>query len=45
MAVMNLAELEKQLHGEGFTGTYVWEDGPDCFYSEHSHALKPRTSS
>jgi mannose-6-phosphate isomerase-like protein (cupin superfamily) len=37
---MNIAELEKQLRSEGFRHTYVWEDGPDRWYSEHTHATK-----
>jgi quercetin dioxygenase-like cupin family protein len=34
---MNITELERQLRSEGFCHTYVWEDGPDCRYSEHTH--------
>lgn len=34
---MNLAELEKQLHSEGFRRTYVWQDGPGAFYPDHTH--------
>lgn len=37
---MNIPELEKQLHGEGFRHTYVWEDGPDSSYSDHTHPLE-----
>jgi mannose-6-phosphate isomerase-like protein (cupin superfamily) len=35
---MNPAELEKQLHAEGFGHTYVWQDGPHAHYSDHTHA-------
>ena len=35
---MGISELERQLRSEGFGHTYVWEDGPDCRYSEHTHA-------
>ena len=35
---MNLGDLEKQLRSEGFTHTYVWEDGPSAFYPDHTHA-------
>ena len=35
MAV-KIPELEKQLHSEGFRNTYVWEDGPDRRYSDHT---------
>jgi quercetin dioxygenase-like cupin family protein len=34
---MTVKELEKQLHSEGFTTTYVWEDGPNVFYPDHTH--------
>ena len=37
---MNLTQLEKQLHGEGFRHTFVWEDGPDCRYANHIHAVE-----
>lgn len=32
--------LEKQLHEEGFLHTYVWQDGPNAFYPDHSHATE-----
>jgi len=38
--MMNLPELEKQLHGDGFRHTYVWEDGPDQRYSDHTHPVE-----
>lgn len=34
---MNPIELEKQLSAEGFTHTYVWEDGPGVYYPDHTH--------
>ena len=34
---MNLHDSENQLHTEGFTHTYVWQDGPGAFYPEHTH--------
>jgi quercetin dioxygenase-like cupin family protein len=37
---MNPGQLEKQLHSEGFRHTYVWEDGPDCRYADHTHAVE-----
>lgn len=37
---MKVAELERQLHSEGFSHTYIWEDGPDRFYSEHTHPVE-----
>ncbi len=29
--------LERQLHDEGFLHTYVWQDGPNAFYPDHTH--------
>ena len=36
----NIHELERQLHSQGFRHTYVWEDGPDRHYSDHTHAVE-----
>ena len=33
----NQKSLEGQLHEEGFLHTYVWQDGPNAFYSDHTH--------
>lgn len=38
MASLNESELTKQLAAEGFAHTYVWQDRPNAFYSEHTHA-------
>jgi mannose-6-phosphate isomerase-like protein (cupin superfamily) len=35
---MNEQLLAKQLHEEGFGNTYVWQDGPNAHYSDHTHA-------
>jgi mannose-6-phosphate isomerase-like protein (cupin superfamily) len=35
---MNLAQLEEQLRAEGFGHTYVWQDGPNTHYADHTHA-------
>jgi mannose-6-phosphate isomerase-like protein (cupin superfamily) len=32
--------LERQLHQEGFLHTYVWQDGPNAFYPDHTHAVE-----
>ena len=32
--------LERQLHEEGFLHTYVWQDGPNAFYPDHTHAVE-----
>ncbi|HYL63479.1 MAG TPA: cupin domain-containing protein [Candidatus Methylomirabilis sp.] len=29
--------LAKQLEREGFGHTFVWQDGPNTYYSEHTH--------
>lgn len=29
--------LAKQVEGEGFSHTYVWQDGPNAFYPDHTH--------
>ncbi len=34
---MDRAALEVQLHREGFSRTYIWEDRPDACYSDHMH--------
>jgi quercetin dioxygenase-like cupin family protein len=38
MAAMNERELRKELEAEGFLHTFVWQDGPDAFYPDHTHA-------
>ncbi len=35
---MNESEWEKKLHGEGFRNIFVWRDGPNAHYPEHTHA-------
>jgi mannose-6-phosphate isomerase-like protein (cupin superfamily) len=32
--------LERKLHEEGFLHTYVWQDGPNAFYPDHTHAVE-----
>lgn len=34
---MDVKQLEKQLHAEGFRQTYVWQDGPGVYYPDHTH--------
>ncbi len=36
----NLKELEQQLHREGFSHTFVWQDGPGAYYPDHTHATE-----
>jgi hypothetical protein len=31
-------DARKQLAVEGFTHTFVWQDGPYAFYPDHTHA-------
>lgn len=33
---MDSREWEKQLRAEGFSHTYVWEDGPGASYPDHT---------
>ena len=35
---MNQRDLRKQLEAEGFSHTFVWQDGPRAFYPDHAHA-------
>ena len=35
---MDEKKLTDQLRREGFAHSYVWQDGPDAFYPEHTHA-------
>jgi uncharacterized cupin superfamily protein len=37
MAPPNENELRRQLVSEGFADTFVWQDGPQAFYSDHTH--------
>lgn len=37
---MDEQELSQQLQREGFSHTYVWEDGPNAFYPEHTHGTE-----
>ncbi|HEY4709321.1 MAG TPA: cupin domain-containing protein [Candidatus Acidoferrales bacterium] len=30
-------ELRKQLAAEGFSHTFVWQDGPQAHYPDHTH--------
>jgi quercetin dioxygenase-like cupin family protein len=36
---MSNVSPEQQLRQEGFRRVYVWEDGPDAFYSDHTHPV------
>ncbi len=36
----DLETLERQLHREGFQHTYFWQDGPNAFYSDHTHPVE-----
>ena len=38
MAPPNERELRKQLESEGFSRTFVWQDGPQAYYPDHTHA-------
>jgi mannose-6-phosphate isomerase-like protein (cupin superfamily) len=32
--------LEHELRAEGYLHTYVWQDGANAFYSDHTHAVE-----
>lgn len=34
---MSVEEKQNQLRAEGFTHTYVWQDGPGVCYPDHTH--------
>ena len=34
---MDIRKLESQLHAEGFPHTFVWQDGPNAYYPDHTH--------
>jgi mannose-6-phosphate isomerase-like protein (cupin superfamily) len=36
----DLETLERKLHREGFMHTYIWQDGPNAFYSDHTHPVE-----
>jgi hypothetical protein len=36
---MDQRALERQLRQEGFRHVYVWRDGANAFYSDHTHAV------
>jgi len=31
-------DYRNQLEAEGFSRTFVWQDSPNAFYSDHTHA-------
>jgi mannose-6-phosphate isomerase-like protein (cupin superfamily) len=33
-------KLAEQLRAEGFGHTYVWQDGPNANYADHTHAVE-----
>lgn len=35
---MDVRKLESRLRAEGFSRTFVWQDGSRAFYPDHSHA-------
>lgn len=37
---MDEKKLTEQLRQEGFAHTYVWEDGPNAQYPDHTHATE-----
>ena len=37
-AKLSESDFRRQLEAEGFSHTFVWQDAPNAFYSEHTHA-------
>ena len=37
---MDEKQLAEQLRKEGFVHTYVWQDGPNAHYPDHTHAME-----
>ena len=37
---MDERKLAEQLRNEGFARTYVWEDGANVLYPEHTHLME-----
>jgi quercetin dioxygenase-like cupin family protein len=37
---VNQQQLAAQLRREGFSHTYVWEDGPNASYPQHAHPME-----
>lgn len=37
---MNESDLTAQLHREGFSHVYVWEDVPNARYPDHTHRMQ-----
>jgi len=37
---MDEAHLTCQLRSEGFSHVYVWEDGPNACYPDHTHRME-----
>lgn len=35
---MTEGDWERLLHSEGFTHTFVWQDGPHAYYPDHTHS-------
>jgi mannose-6-phosphate isomerase-like protein (cupin superfamily) len=31
-------KLESQLRAEGFSHTFIWQDGPRAYYPDHTHS-------
>lgn len=37
---MDVRDLEKKLQSEGFRHTYIWQDGPNAYYPDHTHPVE-----
>lgn len=36
----DLKKLEQQLRHEGYLHTFIWQDGPNAYYPEHTHPVE-----
>lgn len=36
---MDTSAIERQLRQEGFRHVYIWQDGANAFYSDHTHPV------
>jgi len=37
---MDVRDLERKLQSEGFRHTYIWQDGPNAYYPDHTHPVE-----
>lgn len=40
LRTVNVQALEQQLRNDGFRRVYVWQDGPNASYPDHTHPVE-----